>query len=349
MIDEPALRLLRPGTCLLNVYAAFGAVLVALLALTLSTPAAVIEIERISVTVSDLTQTERFYHDALGFETVRRGREDDPSFAHLLGVEGAAFETLTMRVGAQDVEFIQFRNRGRAQPADSHAQDLWFQHFAIVVSDMDRAFSFLQRVRFTPISVGGPHTLPPQNGSVKAFKFRDPDGHPLELLYFPPGQGRLIWHQQPRDRIFLGIDHSAIGISNTSSSKAFYGGVLGMTEAYASINRGATQEALDGTFNAVVRITGMRPSAAEGPGIEFLDYRTPPTGRPAPVDITSNDLVHVHLSMRIDDLEQQVRSLDACNARFVSPGIVTLKNHRQAAMVRDPDGHTLLLEQGIVR
>jgi hypothetical protein len=34
---------------------------------------------------------------------------------------------------------------------------------------------------------------------------------------------------------------------------------------------------LDGTFNAVVRITGMRPMAVEEPGIEFLEYRTPPT------------------------------------------------------------------------
>jgi hypothetical protein len=39
----------------------------------------------------------------------------------------------------------------------------------------------------------------PRNGSVQAFKFRDRDGHPLELLYFPPGQGRPIWHQQAKD------------------------------------------------------------------------------------------------------------------------------------------------------
>lgn len=323
-------------------------VIVILVALTFSASASVIEIERFSVTVSDLTRTEQFYHRALGFETIRRGRESDSNVAHLLGVKGAVLKTLAMRVGAQTVEFIQFRNRGKAIPADSHSQDLWFQHFAIVVSDMGKAFSFLRRVRFTPISVGGPQTLPPENGSVKAFKFRDPDGHPLELLYFPPGQGRSIWHQQPKDRIFLGIDHSAIGISNTAVSKAFYGGALGMTEAYTSINRGAAQEALDGTFNAVVRITGMRPSSTDGPGIEFLEYRTPPTGRPAPVDTASNDLVHEHIVMRVDNLEQQVRTLDASNARFVSPGIVTLKNGRQAAMVRDPDGHDLLLEQGIV-
>ena len=104
----------------------------------------------------------------------------------------------------------------------------------------------------------------------------------------------------------------------------------------------------DGTFNAVVRITGLRPIAPDGPGIEFLDYRTPPTGRPAPADTASNDLVHSHLSLRVDALEQQVQSLDGHRARFVSPGIVTLKDGRRAAMVRDPDGHALLLEQGMV-
>src|SRR5262249_50650163 len=165
--------------------------------------------------------------------------------------------------------------------------------------------------------------------------------------YFPPGQGRSIWHRQPSDSIFLGIDHSAIGISDTPASVAFYANILGMVQSYATINRGPTQEALDGTFNAVVQITGLRPTESNGPGIELLDYRTPPTGRSASVDTVSNDLVHVHLSLQVDALERQVQSLEDHRSRFVSPGIVKLKNGNGTAMVRDPDGHALLLEQGI--
>lgn len=330
-----------------RLWAALTALAVALLASTFSAPAAVVKIKRISVTVSDLARTERFYREALGFERVLRRREDDPSFAHLFGVERASFERLIMRVGTEEVEFIEFDKLRRGYPADSHSQDLWFQHFAIIVGDMGKAFSQLQRVPFTSISVGGPQTLPPQNGSVAAFKFRDPDGHPLELLYFPAGQGRAIWHRQPGDRIFLGIDHSAIGISDTPASVAFYADILGMTQSYATINRGPTQEALDGTFNAVVQITGLRPAASGGPGIELLDYRTPPTGRSAPVDTASNDLAHVHLSLQVDALERHVQSLEDHRARFVSPGIVKLKNGDATAMVRDPDGHALLLEQSV--
>jgi len=109
-------------------------------------------------------------------------------------------------------------------------------------------------------------------------------------------------------------------------------------------DRGPTQEALDGTRDAVVRITGLRPRSPDGPGIEFLDYRTPPGGRPAAVDTRSDDVVHVHLLLLVADFEDQVRTLEENHVRFVSPGIVTFADGSRAAMVRDPDGHALLLE-----
>jgi hypothetical protein len=93
-----------------------------------------------------------------------------------------------------------------------------------------------------------------------------------------------------------------------------------------------------------VRLGLVRPSGAEGPGIEFLDYRTPPSGRPAPVDTSSDNVVHVHLALLVPDLEQQVRMLEENHVRFVSPGIVAPADGSHAAMVRDPDGHALLLE-----
>ena len=317
----------------------------AMLLLSVPATAAVVKVEAICATVRDLSRTERFYRDGLGFQVVSRQTSDDPRLAHLLGVKGARLRILVMRLGAERVEFIQFAKRGKAYPKDSRSPDLWFQHFAIVVSDMENAFRHLQRVGISAISIGGPQTLPPQNGRVEAFKFRDPDGHPLELLYFAPGQGRAVWHEPPAGRLFLGIDHSAIGVADTARSQAFYADLLGMVQAYDATNRGPTQEALDGTFNAVVQITGLKPRASDGPGIEFLDYRTPPTGRPAPPDTQSNDLVHVHLIMRVDDLDQDVKALERQGGRLVSPGIVTLAGGERAVMVRDPDGHMLMLEQ----
>lgn len=39
--------------------------------------------------------------------------------------------------------------------------------------------------------------LPESSGGVTAFKFRDPDGHPLELLAFPDGKVPSRWGAQP--------------------------------------------------------------------------------------------------------------------------------------------------------
>jgi catechol 2,3-dioxygenase-like lactoylglutathione lyase family enzyme len=306
--------------------------------------AGVVEIERILVTVSDLDRAEGFYRDGLGFETVGRGEMAGDGFAHLVGLRDGRAKTLTMRLGREKVTFVKYDAPGKPYPADSTSPDRWFQHFAIVVSDMDKAYARLQRVGFTPISNAGPVTLPPTNGFVRAFKFRDPDGHPLELLYFPPGQGRRVW-AEGGDRVFLGIDHSAIGVADTERSEAFYEKLLGMGVAYEAVNRGSTQESLDGTFGAVVQITGLRPPAETGPGVEFLEYRTPATGRPAPVDTESNDLAHVELAFKVDDLDGLVAKLRDARAPFVSPDAVDLGDGMYAAMVRDPDGHAILLEQ----
>jgi catechol 2,3-dioxygenase-like lactoylglutathione lyase family enzyme len=320
------------------------AIAFALVGLTAAAQAAVIAVERISVTVADLDRTERFYRDGLGFVTVERHRSADPSLARLVGVENAATDTLLMRLGRDEVEFVAYRRPGRPYPADSQSPDLWFQHFAVIVSDMDAAYRRLQRVGAAAITRGGPQTLPAQNGHVRAFKFRDPDGHPLELLYFPAGQGRALWHRPAEGAIFLGIDHSAIGVTGTAASNGFYRGLLGMSAAYEVTNRGPTQEALDAARDAVVRITGLRPSSPDGPGIEFLDYRAPPGGRPAPVDTRSDDVVHVHLVLLVADFDEQIRALEENHVRFVSAGVVTFADGSRAAMVRDPDGHALLLE-----
>ena len=81
-----------------------------------------------------------------------------------------------------------------------------------------------------------------------------------------------LWHRPADGRVFVGIDHSAVAVSETAAGEASYGGLPGMSIAYEVANRGLTQDALDGTHGAVVRITGLRPGSPSGPGVEFLDY-----------------------------------------------------------------------------
>ena len=93
---------------------------------------------------------------------------------------------------------------------------------AIVVSDMAKAYEVLQRHQVRQISPE-PQTIPPSNvpaAGIKALKFRDPDNHDLELLWFPPGKGAAGWHQSG-DRLFLGVDHTAITVGATRRAWPF--------------------------------------------------------------------------------------------------------------------------------
>jgi catechol 2,3-dioxygenase-like lactoylglutathione lyase family enzyme len=306
--------------------------------------ARVIQIERMVITVSDLDQTEAFYRDGLGFTTTTRQSSDQAATERLLGISGP-MDSLTMELGRERVEFIHYSKSGRQYPVDSRSPDLWFQHLAIVVADMDVAYARLQKVSFKPISEDGPRTLPEEDGRVRAFKFRDPDGHPLELVYFPAGQGRKIWAVHDKDRIELGVDHTAISVSQTPASLAFYAKLLGMTAAYKVTNTGVAQDQLDGIRNAKVRITGLRPASQDGPGIELLDYRSLPRGRPSSLDSRPDDLWHAHIVLRVDALDEMTAALHRHKVRFVSSGIVRLGNGKRAVEITDPDGHSLVLEE----
>jgi len=242
---------------------------------------------RVSRVVSDLDRAEALYRDGLGFHATTRGRSDMATLA-ALGWDDADAEEVVMRLGAQDIALVRFARQGRPYPRDSRSDDLWFQHLAIVVSDMDVAYAHLSRhTGWRPISQDGPQLLPPSNGAVRAFKFRDSDGHPLELIWFPPGQGRAVWRKTASAATFLGIDHTALSVASTSRSLAFYR-ALGLRVTERSLNRGPAQERLDGLPSARVRVTGLRPVTAASPGLELLGYR--PSGRAAGM-VFPNDLV----------------------------------------------------------
>src|SRR5439155_1036010 len=131
---------------------------------------------------------------------------------------------------------------------------------------------------------------------IRAFYFRDPDGHALEILQFPPDKGDPRWHR-PSDRVFLGIDHTAIVVGDTAASLGFYRDVLGMRVVGGSENHGPEQERLNNVFGARLRITTLRATA--GPAVELLEYLTPRDGRPYPVD----EQLKGSVSVRLDELE----------------------------------------------
>jgi catechol 2,3-dioxygenase-like lactoylglutathione lyase family enzyme len=252
-----------------------------------------------------------------------------------------------MKLGDEIIELTEYlAPKGRPIPVDSRSNDQWFQHIAIVVSDMDKAYQQLRANKVQHTSTG-PQRIPDWNkaaAGIKAFYFKDPDGHNLELIYFPSGKGNPKW-QQTNGRLFLGIDHTAIAVSDTDRSLQFYRDILGMKLAGESENYGTEQEHLNNVFGSRVRISGLR--AQSGPGVEFLDYLTPRDGRPTPSDTRANDLWHWQTAMRVGRADAAAEKLMAGRVRFVSPGISTIPDRalgiNKAFLVRDPDGHGVQL------
>ncbi len=291
----------------------------------------------VDVTVSDLDRSIAFYTKVLTFEqeSVREARLD--SFDKLSGVFGTNVRVATLRLGSERLQLIQFITpQGRPMPAQSKSNDGWFQHIAIVVSDIDKAYARLKEAKATQISTE-PQTLPMWNkdaGGVKAFYFRDPDNHALELIWFPKGKGQPKW--QDGKSIFLGIDHTAIAVRNTERSLAFYRDTLGMKVVGTSFNYGIEQEHLNLVFGSRVRITSIR--APGGPGIEFLEYVVPTDGRLMPADTHANDVWHWNSTMQLDDLSEAGKMFkeEAVSADPIAQG-------KQGFFIHDPDGHAVLM------
>jgi MIP family channel proteins len=303
------------------------------------------EVGAIGLTVSDMERSVAFYRDILGFEKTSDTEVAGPAYERLTGLPGARARVVSMRLGAERIELTEFlAPRGRAAPADSRSNDAWFQHVAIITNDIEQGYLWLRRHDVQQVSPG-PQRLPdwnPKAGGITAFYFRDPDGHPLELLEFPPDKGEARW-RRPSDRIFLGIDHTAIVVTDTEASLRFYRDILGLRVAGESLNWGPEQARLNDVVGARLRITTLR--AASGPGVELLEYLSPRTGRPAPADPAVSDLVHWHTTVIPADPAATATRLRAGGAVFVSPGVVGLPDRAlgfgAGFLARDPDGHAL--------
>jgi catechol 2,3-dioxygenase-like lactoylglutathione lyase family enzyme len=304
----------------------------------------------IGMTVSGMERSVAFYSRVLGFETVSNVEVQGEAWERLQGVFGLRMRVVRMRLGDEAIELTEYLTpRGRPVPADSRSNDRWFQHVAIIVSDMDRAYARLREAGVEHASPA-PQRLPdwnPSAGGIRAFYFKDPDGHPLEILWFPPDKGPARW-QQRGGRLFLGIDHTAIVVADTGRSLACYRDTLGLRVVGESENHGPEQERLNNVFGARLRITTLK--AATGPGVELLEYLTPRDGRPAPADARANDLAHWQTRLLVGDAEAAHRVVRAgtCGG-IISPGVVAPGEpglgFDRGALLRDPDGHALQVVQ----
>lgn len=313
---------------------------------------------QIGFSCRDVDAAAQFYGERLGFELGARHELRGGAYGQLVGLPESTLLLQRLHLGQDCLELSQIvepgpeQRPGRTIPTASRSCDLWFQHICLVTSDLDAALMqlqpSLQAKQATAIS-SGPQTLPAWNraaAGIRAYKFRDPEGHNLELLQFPADKGDARWH--PADpALMLGIDHSAISVADTAVSCRFYDTLLGLHLGGDGVNSGPTQDGLDGLSDTRVRITGHR--CPTGSGIECLNYLAPNLGQPMPPDLAFQDLAHWQIRLVVDDLDGIVERIERFGGRLLSPGIVELGSQadvigaHRAAQVADPDGHRLQL------
>ncbi len=299
----------------------------------------VMRLLRVGLNVSDLDRSSAFYRDALGFSIVER-----QSYQRVAGYSitggGVRVRTGLVKLGLQEIELRQFDPPGVPYPEDSTASDLWFQHCAIVVHDMAAAYERLQRHGPVAITQGGPQRLPPGTGSVVCYKFRDPDGHPLELIHFPLGSGDARWQAKSATPM-LGIDHSALSVSDAARSIAFYQ-ALGLSIRSRQTNIGPAQSRLDGLPDVSVGVIAMSSDETYTPHVELLSYNNP-RGRAAPLSAACSDIAQSSLIFEVADLAVLIQELASAG---ISPASIVNDGPGVAcAQLRDPDGHLINLLQ----
>lgn len=259
---------------------------------------------------ADPVRSRAFYLAAFGFRDAGRRGAGGP-----MRHDGKR-DACRLRLGAQHVELVRAARPGlRSAVSTSTA----FQHFALIVADMDAAMRRLRRVPgWRPISRAGLEVLPASSGGVTAFKFRDPDGHPLELLQFPAGEVPDAWRAAARRAVgtpCLGIDHTAIGVADTARSIDWYGR-LGFTVMQRGVNEGVEQERMDDVEGVRVEVTGLRPPGGAPPHLELLCYRAPGAKRE-----------------RVPDGDRRATRTVLSRGRAIAAA--------KDRDVRDPDGHRI--------
>jgi catechol 2,3-dioxygenase-like lactoylglutathione lyase family enzyme len=306
-------------------------------------------VDAIDMTVWDMDRAVNFYSAVLRFQKVSDTEVAGQDYEHLEGVFGVRMRVVRMQLGDEFIALTEYlAPKGRAISPGARSNDRSFQHIAIIVSDMDQAYGWLRQNKVEHAS-SGPQRLPDWNknaAGIRAFYFKDPDGHPLEVLEFPPDKGAKKWHR-PSSALFLGVDHTAIVVGDTQTSLHFYHDLLGMRIAGESDDYRTEQEHLNNVFGAHLRITSLR--AAAGPGIELLEYLAPRDGTPFPADEHANDVVHRQTLLETRNADGAAQRFSAAHATFVSSGVVSESDRQlgfqKAFLVRDPDGHAILVEE----
>ena len=132
-------------------------------------------VDAVGMTVANMDRSLAFYTQVLSFTPVSDVEVTGSEYEHLQGVFGLRMRVVRLRLGDEAIVLTEYlAPRGRPIPVDSRSNDRWFQHIAIIVSDMERAYGWLRQHKVEHAS-SGPQRLPEWNtraAGIQAFYFK---------------------------------------------------------------------------------------------------------------------------------------------------------------------------------
>lgn len=301
------------------------------------TPVSITRIVRICRNVATLEASVAFYEDRLGFRSTGPPGTMEPVLAAALGFAARAIRVQRLTLGKQELELVEAGPNARPYPPQHTSADLDFQHIAVRCLDIGTAFEQLHRqdsrsawpmaISHRPDLRPAPIRLPDSSGGVTAFKFRDPDRHPVELLQ-PAGNERT------RSTGYPGIDHTAISVSSAPAGIAFYRDALGMSVSAYQTNSGDEQGSLDALESPIVDVVSLQTTSGLSPHLELLAYRRPAAPR-CHEQAEAADIVSDRIVICCSDVGLIARNLGMACQRF------RFASGEPCLLFRDPDGHIL--------
>jgi catechol 2,3-dioxygenase-like lactoylglutathione lyase family enzyme len=141
-------------------------------------------VESVGMTVSDMDRSVEFFSKVLSFEKVSDVEVHGAEYEKLQSLVGLRMRVVRMKLGDELIELTEYlAPQGRPIPVDWRSNDHAFQHIAIVVSDMDKAYLQLRSHKVRHASTDTRFGIE-QTAGIRAFYFKDPDGHNRRLFIF---------------------------------------------------------------------------------------------------------------------------------------------------------------------
>src|SRR5206468_2854240 len=155
--------------------------------------AAVAAVGAIALTVSDMDRSVAFYTSVLEFRQVADTVVTGDGYGRLEGVPGSRVRVVRLQLGDETLQLMAWLHpTGRPAPTGAHSNDRWFQHVAIIVSDMARAYAVLEAHGVERVSPA-PQRLPDcdPGARLRITRLRAAAGPGIEFLeYLSPRDGR---------------------------------------------------------------------------------------------------------------------------------------------------------------